>query len=1005
MLAHQNSTQEEFRARIATPQQGRHARPAMTVTLADPNVALCYDALLCGVTLYDAAGAIIYANPAAQELLGWRPDQLQSQTSRDPRWRAIREDGTELPEAAHPAMVVLRTGQPQRGATLGVALPHGERRWLQVDATPLCDDTGRVTRVVASFADVTARKAAEARFQALAEHGTDLVCLLAPDGTARYGSPSYARVLGAPIEELHRQAGSPLGVIHPDDRAAVHAAMVACTRDGRPAVTLTCRHRHADGSWRTLECVATNRLADPASGGVIVTSRDITARVQAEERLRALTEAATDAIIASDADGRILSWNPAAARLFGYTAEEAIGQPLTLLMPERYWAAHARGLRRLAEGGEERALGRTLELVGRRKDGSEFPIELSLSSWTTGERRFYSGIIRDVTERMALRASEERLRTVVDNAPLMLFAIDRDGIIQLAEGKGLERRGRTPGDYVGRSLFEMHADHPAILDGARRALAGETASTMSDQAGVAFETRYVPLCDASGAVTGAIGVSTDVTERVRAEAALRQSEDRYRQVQEHAPIGLALVAPDGSWLRVNPALCTLVGYGEDELLARTFQDITHPDDLDADLAYVQQVLAGEITTYQMEKRYMRKDGALVWVLLSVSLVRDEAGQPLYFISQIQDIDARKRAEEALQDSEVRFRALIAHAPVGAAVADERGVLELVNDAFAATYGYTSEEMVGQSITMLVPVEQRAALAATYAGYVARGAEVRDEYTVVTRGGERRTVLGHSVQMTGLDGRPRRATFSTDITERAHLEAELRASHAELARSNAELEQFTRVASHDLRSPLSSIGGFAQLLQLRYKSRLDAHADEYIDFITSGVARMQALIDALLAYARVDSQAKPHAPLDCAVLLRDTLANLHAPLQETGATVDAGALPTVMGDVTQINQLMQNLIGNALKFRRPGVAPEIRVSARRDGGAWLFAVRDNGIGLDPAQAARIFAMFGRLHTHEEYDGTGIGLAVCQKIVERHGGRIWVESQPGQGATFRFTLPAV
>ncbi len=227
-------------------------------------------------------------------------------------------------------------------------------------------------RLVMQAIEAVELREREARFRALTAHGTDLVRILAPDGAARYGSTSYTRVLGAPLEELHHLAGSPLGVIHPDDRARVQATMIVCARDGLSAATLTCRHRHADGSWRTLECVATNRLADPAVGGA-VTGRDVTAHVQAEERLRALTEAAADAIIAADADGRILSWNAAATHLFGYAKEEVVGRPLTLLMPESYRAAHAQGLRRLAAGGEPRALGHTLGLVGRRKDGGSSP--------------------------------------------------------------------------------------------------------------------------------------------------------------------------------------------------------------------------------------------------------------------------------------------------------------------------------------------------------------------------------------------------------------------------------------------------------------------------------------------------------------------------------------------------------------------------------------------------------------------------------------------------------
>ncbi len=497
-----------------------------------------YAALASGVVVLDAQGCIVEANAAAEEILGVSLGALRGQPLASSRWAAWCLDGTPLPVAERPAMVALSAHAPVRGVTVRLGRPDGTERWVQIDAVPLFDDAGTVERIVVSYVDLTPRmqaeealRASETRFRALSEHGSDLVCILAPDGSARYGSPSYERVLGAPIEELHRLAGSPLAAIHPDDRAHVHAAMVACVAEGAPGITLTCRHRHADGSYRTLDCVATNRLADPAIAGIVVTSRDVSARVAAEARVR---------------------------------------------------------------------------------------------------------------------ASEQWLQTVIANAPIVLTAVDAAGIVTFSAGSSLARIDRTPQSTVGQSIFDVLADAPTAQAYVLRALGGETCSGIIHLRGTVFESHYAPLLDAEGRICGAVGVSTDVTERAQAEDARRASEERYRQVEAHAPIGLALVSPDGHWLRVNPALCALVGYTEEELLAGTFQDVTHPDDLDADLEQVRQVLAGEIDTYRMEKRYIRKDGSLVWALLAVSLVRDAAGAPLYFIAQIQDIDERKRDEERLR---------------------------------------------------------------------------------------------------------------------------------------------------------------------------------------------------------------------------------------------------------------------------------------------------------------------------------------------------------------------
>jgi light-regulated signal transduction histidine kinase (bacteriophytochrome) len=239
---------------------------------------------------------------------------------------------------------------------------------------------------------------------------------------------------------------------------------------------------------------------------------------------------------------------------------------------------------------------------------------------------------------------------------------------------------------------------------------------------------------------------------------------------------------------------------------------------------------------------------------------------------------------------------------------------------------------------------------------------------------------------------------------AELEKEVqvrRRIEAELKRSNAELEQFAYVASHDLQEPLRMVASYVQLLARRYQGKLEGDADEFIQFAVDGATRMQALINDLLAYSRVGSKGKPLLPTDLDSVLDDALANLSVRLSETKAEVTRAPLPPVVADSSQLTQLFQNLIGNALKFVTDG-HPQVRVAATSDEGLVRISVSDNGIGIDPRFEKRIFEVFQRLHTREEYPGTGIGLAVCRKIVERHGGRIWVESKAGRGATFHFTL---
>jgi PAS domain S-box-containing protein len=244
----------------------------------------------------------------------------------------------------------------------------------------------------------------------------------------------------------------------------------------------------------------------------------------------------------------------------------------------------------------------------------------------------------------------------------------------------------------------------------------------------------------------------------------------------------------------------------------------------------------------------------------------------------------------------------------------------------------------------------------------------------------------------------------DITERRQREEELKKLSEELARSNTDLRGFAYVASHDLKKPLQSIEGFAKLLARRYKGKLDAKADEFIEYIGSGVKMMQELIKDLLEYSQVGAKGKKLKSIDCSFVVGKAIGNLQAAIEERNALVTYDELPTIMANTSQIISLFQNLIDNAIKFRSEE-APRIHISTERKGDEWVFSIRDNGIGIDPKDSERIFGMFQRLHGSTDYPGTGIGLAICKRIIEWHGGRIWVESKIGKGSTFYFTMPCI
>ena len=270
------------------------------------------------------------------------------------------------------------------------------------------------------------------------------------------------------------------------------------------------------------------------------------------------------------------------------------------------------------------------------------------------------------------------------------------------------------------------------------------------------------------------------------------------------------------------------------------------------------------------------------------------------------------------------------------------------------------------------------------------------------GGQRRDELGQLARsFNQMAAQLEATTVSKEEIQKAHDALSRRT--AELIRSNAELDQFASVVSHDLQEPLRMITGYIGLLQSQYGGKLDHEAEEWIGVVMDGAKRMQGLIDDLLTYSRVGTRGRDLCPVDCNDALERTLLNLGTAIKESGARVTGPSLPTVLGDEFQLVQLFQNLIGNAIKYRG-STPPEIQVECQRMEDMWRFAVRDNGIGIDSNYAERIFVIFQRLHTRKEYPGTGVGLAICKRIVERHGGEIWVESEPGKGSAFYFTLPA-
>lgn len=523
-----------------------------------------------------------------------------------------------------------------------------------------------------------------------------------------------------------------------------------------------------------------------------------------------------------------------------------------------------------------------------------------------------------------------------------------------------------------------------------------------------FENRVYPTPD------GIAVFFRDVTERTLTEQRLRDTEERFRATFEQAAVGIAHVALDGRWMRVNQKLCDIVGYRADELLARTFQDITHPDDLDADLAQSQRLLAGDIDMYTMEKRYLRKDGSIAWVELTVSPVRDATRAPKYLIKVVADSSRRHEAEAALRLSEERFRRM-AESTAAAIFIVQGEHLRFVNPQAARMTGYTREELMRMDgWTLMHPRFREQARARAAARLRGEPVPPRIEMVIVRRDGGERWV-DMTATLIEYDGAPAILGTAYDITERKAAEADLQRAHAELEqrvtertselqRTNAALQAFTDMVSHDLHAPLRTMQGFARALREDYSEQMPPEGRDYVRRIADAAERMDQLIRDLLTYSKVDRAELKLETVDLAHIVAQALAVLDADVQTAHAAlhVEVNALP-VRAEPTFLAQVICNLLSNAIKFTKPGVDPVVRIHAERRDRRARLSVTDNGIGIPLAQRERIFKPFERLHGVEAYPGTGIGLAIVQKAVERMHGVVGVESSPGAGSQFWIELP--
>jgi PAS domain S-box-containing protein len=723
---------------------------------------------------------------------------------------------------------------------------------------------------------------------------------------------------------------------------------------------------------------------------------------ESEERNRALLTAMPDLMFLLRKDGTILNYKGAKEELH-VPPSEFLGRKIEEVLPQAVAKQTMHFIGQTLQSGETQRFEYSLSVSDR---VSQFEARLA----TCGEDQVLA-IVRDITERKraeeALRESESKFKRLYDSNIIGVIFWDTAGNITQANGEFLRMVGYTQDEvFSGKVRWkDMTPPEYAYLD--------EKALKEMAETGVCtpFEKEYIRKDNSRVSILlgaallkgqGDVGICfiQDITEHKRAEEALSASEVRYRRLFETAKDGIAILdAQTGMIIDVNPFLIEMLGFSHEQFLGKAIWEIGFFKDIASNQANFMELQQQGYVRFE-DLPLETADGRRIEVEF-VSNVYTVDHQKVIQCN-IRDITDRKRVEEALSVSEVRYRRLFETAKDGILILDGKtGMIIDVNPFLVEILGFSHQQFMGKAIWEL--------------GFFKDIASNQDKFMELQRQGY---VRYKNLPLETADGRRIEVEFVSnvytvdhqmviqcnirDITDRIRAQDKLKKALLDLERSNQELEQFAYVASHDLQEPLRMVASYTQLLEKRYKDQLGQDAKDFIRFAAEGASRMQRLINDLLVYSRVGSRGKPPEPTDFHTLLGQAIANLSLVIEENHAVVTSDQLPTVTADVSQMVQLFQNLIGNAIKFRVEE-SPRIHVSVEEKGSEWVFSVKDNGIGIDPQFKERIFIVFQRLHSREKYPGTGMGLAICKKIVERHDGKIWVESELGKGSTFYFTMP--
>ena len=865
-----------------------------------------------------------------------------------------------------------------------------------------------------------------ARSQEIAHLGSWELDLVADQLT---WSDEVYRIFGLQPQEFDATYEAFLEQVHPDDRAAVDAAYSGSIREGRDTYEIEHRVVRKDTGEVRIIHEKCEHFRD-ASGKVIRSVgmvHDVTEQKRAAEQIEMMARFPSEnpsPVLRIASDGTILYSNgPGLALLEQWNRKVGEHVPPDWRRRVAQTLDSGRNVVREIKCGQ-RILslvlapvvkGAYVNLYGR-DITKERKAELDLRrahaelekkvQQRTAELVQTVGLLREEAEhRMqaeeAVKAERQRLSDVLETLPAYVCLLTSDYHMPFANRVFREWFGYYPDKKCYEFLFNR--TEPCEVCETYTVLKTNKSHRWewTGPNGHNYDIFDFPFKDTDGSQL-ILEMGMDITEQKRAQEALRSSALYTRGLIEASLDPLVTISGEGKITDVNQATIEATGLSRQELIGTDFSGyFTEPHKAQA--GYRQVFEKGTVTDYPLTIRH--RDGRLTDVLYNAAIYKNEAGEVQGVFAAARDVTVQKQASQYA-------RSLIEASLDPLVTISAAGKITDVNEATIAVTGVAREQLIGTDFSNYFTEPQRAQEG--YQQVFAKGRVMDYPLTIRHRDGRLTDVLYNATIYKDTQGNVAGVfAAARDITEkriteqelekyRMHLEDLVKQRTEELARSNRDLEQFAYVASHDLQEPLRAVAGFVELLRQNLQHALDGKTTKYMDFAVDGVMRMQSLISGLLEYSRIGTRGRKPQRTDAGAALERAIANLQTSIKESGAEITSAGLPIVHADDVQLAQLFQNLIGNAIKFRTEQT-PRIHVSAVRLEDSWRFAVEDNGIGIEPQYAERIFLIFQRLHSREKYPGTGIGLSICKKIVERHNGKIWVESQPGSGSTFYFTIP--